>query len=127
MTLKIAAPLAALGACAAATLLHATTPSPTSKAYIVGTIEVSDTTAYARDYAPRVAATMAPWRGRYLARGGRVERLEGEAPAGRVVIIEFPSLGHALGYYRSPAYQALAPVRQLLSRGDIFVVEGLPR
>jgi uncharacterized protein (DUF1330 family) len=34
-------------------------------------------------------------------RGGDVEVLEGEAPAGRTVLLEFPTMQAALNWYRS--------------------------
>ena len=74
---------AAVGAAAARGLKRPGTP----KAYIVTEVEVTgDTAAFQRDYAAHAQATVEPFGGRYLARGGRNIGIEGEPPKGRIVI-----------------------------------------
>jgi uncharacterized protein (DUF1330 family) len=57
---------------------------------------------------------------------GRSEALEGPAPDG-IVMLEFPTLEAAKGWYDSPACQATLPLR-LTSAADwrVVIVEGLP-
>lgn len=114
---------AAMGA-VAATGLHAAA-EPTAKAYVVAQIDVANAEAYARDYAVKVPPVLASLHGQYLARGGKVVPLEGEAPRSRIAIIEFPSLAAAESYWKSPQYQALAAIRHQHSKADAFIVEGL--
>lgn len=49
----------------------------------------------------RAADTILAAGSRYVVRGGDVEVLEGEAPAGRTVLLEFPAMQAALNWYRS--------------------------
>jgi uncharacterized protein (DUF1330 family) len=93
-------------------------------AYVIANIEVSDPDGY-RAYAERVSATIAAHGGRYLARGGSCEVLEGDWQAGRLVIIEFPSINAARAWYRSIEYEAIKPLRVAHSRGQVLITEGV--
>lgn len=93
-------------------------------AYVIADIDITDPTAY-EEYRQKVPATIARYGGRYLARGGRVEPLEGGWSPKRIAMLEFPSLEEALTWYRSPEYQPLVKIRQKASRGRLLVVEGL--
>ncbi len=93
-------------------------------AYIVANVDVTDPEAYA-DYRKGVAASLEPYGGRFLARGGRAEALEGSYAAKRVVIIAFPDYDRAKAWWDSPGYRDLRDLRQRASRGDLLVVEGV--
>ena len=96
----------------------------TPKAYMIAELTVTDAEAF-RKYAPQVQATLDPFEGRYLARGGKLVVLEGKAPGDRVVVIEFPSVAKAQAFYDSPAYKAIAPLRRAAAHGPAFIVEGV--
>ena len=91
-------------------------------AYVIGEIEVTDAGVY-DDYRKQVLATIEKYAGRFLARGGKAEALEGAAPK-RMVVLEFPSYEQALKWYRSAEYAPLIKLRQKASRGRLLVVEG---
>jgi uncharacterized protein (DUF1330 family) len=91
-------------------------------AYVIGEIDVTDPSLY-DDYRKQVLATITKYGGRFLARGGKSEPLEG-APAKRVVLLEFPSYEQALKWYRSPEYAPLIELRKKASRGRLVLVEG---
>lgn len=59
-------------------------------AYLLVNIQITDPQRYA-EYVKVVPPTIARFGGRYLARGGRAERLEGGWEPRRVVLLEFPS------------------------------------
>jgi uncharacterized protein (DUF1330 family) len=63
--------------------------------------------------------------GRFVARGGRHAILEGDYAPLRVVIIEFPDLDAARGWYESGDYAPLRELRRGASKTDIYVVEGV--
>jgi uncharacterized protein (DUF1330 family) len=112
---------AAAGAAAARGLQGKTTP----KAYIVTEVEITgDREVYQRDYAAHAAATVEPFGGRYLARGGRVLGTEGAPPKARVVISEFPSFEAAKEWRYSPAYTKIVTVRLRESSSRQYIVEG---
>jgi uncharacterized protein (DUF1330 family) len=85
-------------------------------AYVIGEIEVTEPATY-EDYRKQVGAVLAKYGGRFLARGGKTESLEGGWSPKRLVILEFSSLEQALKWYRSPDYVPLIRLRQSASRG----------
>ncbi len=101
-------------------------PAVAPKGYAIAEINVTDRDAY-KEYLNAVTPVVAQFGGKYLVRAGTVVPLEGEAPTGRVVIIEFPSLAIAKSFEASPRYLAIAPLRQRASRSRIFLVEGSPQ
>jgi uncharacterized protein (DUF1330 family) len=85
--------------------------------YSVVNVQVTDPARYA-EYVEKAPATVARHGGKYLARGGEVEVLEGEWNPQRLVILEFESMERFKEWYNSPEY---APLKQL--RGEAFVTE----
>ena len=93
-------------------------------AYMIGEIEVTDPAAY-EDYRKQVLAVVQKYGGKFIARGGKAETLEGTPPAKRVVVLEFPSFEQAQRWYRSHEYAPLIALRQRASRGRLVLVEGV--
>jgi uncharacterized protein (DUF1330 family) len=75
-------------------------------------------------YLRRIDATLAPFAGRFIIHGGEPERLEGDWQ-GALIVIAFPDMASARGWYASPAYQAILPLRTGNSDGDIILIEGV--
>ena len=92
-------------------------------AYLIANIEVLDPGAY-EEYRKGVSATIAAHGGRYLARGGPVEVLEGEFDVKRFVVVEFPNVAAIHAWYASPDYQPLLRLRQRASKGMLMIVAG---
>lgn len=99
------------------------TPAAVPKAYAIAEITVTDPVAYKR-YVDAVTPVVADFGGKYLVRAGAVVPIEGDAPTGRFVIIEFPSLAIAKSFESSPQYLKIASLRQRASRSRLFLVEG---
>jgi uncharacterized protein (DUF1330 family) len=93
-------------------------------AYVIFDIHVDDHDAYA-PYREPAGAAVEQYGGRYLARGGASEVLEGEWDVDRLVILEFPSMDQARAFYRSPEYQKVVPIRQGASRGRGVLLAGV--
>jgi uncharacterized protein (DUF1330 family) len=94
-------------------------------AYIVLNIEVTDPAGYA-DYVKVAAASLEPYGGRYLARGGAAAALEGATVPKRVVILEFPSYERATAWWASSEYREPKAIRQRTATSDTIVVDGVP-
>lgn len=93
-------------------------------AYVIADTEVHDPQAIL-EYQRQVPATLAPYGGRFLVRGGAVAPAEGDYRPQRMVVLEFPDMAAAKAWYASPAYQAILPLRQRHSRAHFLVfVEG---
>jgi uncharacterized protein (DUF1330 family) len=94
-------------------------------AYVISDLEVRDPVLVER-YRSLAQASIAKYGGRYLARSGTVEPVEGGWTPKNIVIVEFPTMDRAREWYRSPEYaEALAVRRDALDRRLIFV-DGVP-
>ena len=92
-------------------------------AYFVAMIEVHDAETYA-EYGKRFYGIFDKYNGKVLAIDNDVEVLEGEWPAKRTVIIEFPSADDLKVWYDAPEYQELVALRASASTGNVVLVRG---
>ncbi|HEX3862691.1 MAG TPA: DUF1330 domain-containing protein [Stellaceae bacterium] len=92
-------------------------------AYFVAEVEVTNPSGY-EAYRPLAGASVAQYGGRFIARGGKAELIEGTPEPKRVVIIEFADTAAARRWYNSPEYQAALPIRLANSTGRVLIVEG---
>jgi uncharacterized protein (DUF1330 family) len=92
-------------------------------AYVVASIEISDEAAYG-EYRVPAAASVAAYDGIYLARGPVGDRLEGEWPFSRLVVMEFPTRERALEWWHSPEYAAAKELRAGAAEVRIVVIDG---
>lgn len=94
----------------------------TDQAFILTTVEVGDTQAFA-SYRAAIAGLNDRIGGTMLVRGKALEILEGDGVAGEVVIvIGFPDVDAARAYIASPEYQAARPLREAAGRFRIRLV-----
>ena len=80
-------------------------------AYVIGHITVKDPQKWQR-YRERVPATLAAWGAEVVLRGRRVAVLSGEHAHTDTVVIRFADANSVSGWYASPDYQALIPLRE---------------
>jgi uncharacterized protein (DUF1330 family) len=92
-------------------------------AYVIALIDVTNPAGY-EEYKPLAAAAVEQFGGRYIARGGRREVLEGDIDVARIALLEFPDMNSAMAWYKSPEYQRAAAIRQANSNSSLLVVEG---
>ncbi len=93
-------------------------------AYVVVEIEVTDPTTY-DEYKKLAPPIVAAYGGKYLARGGRVEKLEGDWLPQRLVILEFENATRAKEWWNSPEYSAVKPIRHRATKSKMIVIEGI--
>jgi uncharacterized protein (DUF1330 family) len=93
------------------------------KGYWIAHVDVTDLQQYG-EYTQRGPAAFALFGGKFLARGGRSEAMEGRKTPQRTVIIEFDSYEQAVACYRSPEYQAAMTHREGVAHAEIVIVEG---
>lgn len=93
-------------------------------AYVIVQIQMRDPVAY-EDYRLQAPSIIARYDGKYLARGGKVETLEGDWSPERFVILEFPSVERAREWHSSPEYQAIVGIRYRNATSQMIVVEGV--
>ena len=93
------------------------------RAYVIVQEEIHDQRMFEL-YRKDVIPTIEAFGGRFIVRGGKLTTLEGQWAYDRTVIIEFPSRADAEGWYRSPAYQKIMPLRLKSSKGNFVIVDG---
>jgi uncharacterized protein (DUF1330 family) len=92
-------------------------------AYIVVEVDVKDPERYA-DYRKMVPASLDLYGGKFLARGGAVETLEGGWEPSRIVVIEFDSVEQAKRWWDSDEYREARNLRQATAETRMIVVAG---
>ena len=92
-------------------------------AYVITELEVINADAF-KEYSPKVPATLQPFGGKYVARGGQIISSDVDAPK-RVVIIAFESLEKALEWRDSVASKNLTALRNKAVKSRSYIVEGL--
>lgn len=100
---------------------HSKTP-----AYYIAEFELADPEGI-KPYREQVDATFKPYSGRYIVRAAGVNRLEGNPPSHRLVIIKFDSIEQARAWYNSPEYAKIRPFRQRSGHTNAYIVEGEPQ
>lgn len=93
-----------------------------SYAYVVGQITVKNPEKWA-EYRSQVPGTLLPWGGELTFRGKQVAALDGENRHADIVVIRFPDIAAVNGWFSSPAYQALIPLRQQAAEMDLLSYE----
>lgn len=93
-------------------------------AYVVVDITVNDPEGYA-EYKNLAPAAVALYGGRYIARGGQTETLEGDWQPQRLVILEFPSIEQAKAWLHSPEYAPARALRHQYANSKMVVIEGM--
>ena len=92
--------------------------------YVIADIEITDAVGF-EAYRVGVSPTIAAHGGRYLARGGDTELLEGGWLPKRCVILEFPDMVHFRAWWASPEYQPLRELRERSTHSKLIVTQGL--
>ena len=90
-------------------------------AYWVARSKVNDPDQY-KKYADLVPGILEKFGGRFLARGGKFEILEGTDKFQRFVVIEFPSFEKAVACHGSPEYREAEAHRQKDGAGELEIV-----
>ncbi len=92
-------------------------------AYVIVDIEVLDPENY-KEYVMLAPESVKLYGGRYLARAGKTETLEGEWQANRLVILEFESIEKAKQWLNSPEYAPIRALRHKYAKTNMVVIAG---
>jgi uncharacterized protein (DUF1330 family) len=94
-------------------------------AYVISDVAIVDP-IHVETYRTLASAAIERYGGRYLARGGEVQTVEGDWTPERVIIVEFPSMDRARAWYHSPEYAEALKVRQHALNRRLIFVDGMP-
>jgi uncharacterized protein (DUF1330 family) len=93
-------------------------------AYVIVDINVTDPVRY-EDYKSLAAPTVELYGGKYIARGGRTETLEGNWSPTRLVILQFDNTEQAKSWLNSTEYSAARALRHQTAISNMVVIEGV--
>jgi uncharacterized protein (DUF1330 family) len=91
-------------------------------AYVISEVSAILDPILMEKYRALAQTTIKKYGGRYVVRGGAIEKVEGESASHAIVIVEFPTMGRAHEWYQSPeCAEALAIRSKALNRRLVFV------
>jgi uncharacterized protein (DUF1330 family) len=93
------------------------------RAYSIAVIEVHDHEKYAAEYGPGALKLIEAVGGKVLVRGGKT--MGDNAPKGRVIVIEYPSLDAAEKLVASPEWLKMQAVGEKYAKITVYAVEGV--
>lgn len=93
-------------------------------AFVIVDINVTDPVRY-EDYKQLAAPTVEMYGGKYIARGGKTEVLEGDWKPNRLVILQFETLEQAKNWLNSAEYSGPRSLRQETAISNMVVIEGV--
>lgn len=105
----------------AATALTATLANA-DPVYFIATVSVEDWDSYMSDYSSVAIPGILGAGGEILVGAQEVAVVEGDYPHNWTVVVKFPSADAANGFYGSPEYQAVIPVRHAATNTDTSVL-----
>lgn len=91
--------------------------------YFIVDVNVEDPTMYA-EYRKLVNPTLELYGGKFLARGGATETIEGDWRPQRLVLLEFDDSEQFKRWYNSPEYSAAREIRFKSSHARAVLLQG---
>ena len=93
-------------------------------AYVIVDINVTDPIRY-EDYKKLAAPTVEMYGGKYIARGGKTETLEGDWSPNRLVILQFETSAQAKAWHDSMEYSEAKHLRNETAISRMVVIDGV--
>jgi uncharacterized protein (DUF1330 family) len=91
--------------------------------YVIAEVDVQDAQGF-EEYRKLVPATLVPYGGRFVIRGGKSEVLEGDWHPKRIVVLEFPDFNRAREWWASQEYDEPKKMRQRTAMTNLLLVDG---
>ncbi len=93
-------------------------------AYMIVEVDVKDPVRY-DDYKKLTPASLMPYGGKFIVRGGNAELIEGKDQPKRIVILQFENTERAKAWWNSPEYADAKKLRQSTAETRMILVEGV--
>ena len=93
-------------------------------AYVIADVNVTNPELF-KKYSEQVPVTVEQYGGKYLIRGGEVEKAEGDWRPTRVVVIEFENMSMLQKWYSSHEYSGPLRIRQQSADTNVLFLEGI--
>jgi len=93
-------------------------------AYAIVQINITNHENY-REYLQKVTQVVTKYKGEYIVRGGKFEKMLGNWNYERTVVIKFPTFEIAMKWYNSEDYAPIKKIREENSKGNLIIIEGI--
>lgn len=93
-------------------------------AYVIVDIQITSPEQY-EVYKELAPSSIKTFGGKYIARGGKTETLEGDWKPNRLVILEFDNADKAKAWLNSSEYSSARTLRHQSARTNMIVVDGI--
>ncbi|QQS37771.1 MAG: DUF1330 domain-containing protein [Ignavibacteriales bacterium] len=93
-------------------------------AYMIVEVDVKDHVRY-EDYKKLTPASLLAYGGKFIARGGNAELIEGNDKPKRIVILQFENSERAKAWWNSPEYADAKKLRHATAETRMILVEGV--
>lgn len=93
-------------------------------AYVIADVEVTDQAKF-DEYRSQVSPTLEKYGGKYIIRGGAIEKAEGNWDPSRIVIMQFESMEQAKRWWNSEEYRGPMELRHQSANTNVLFVEGV--
>jgi uncharacterized protein (DUF1330 family) len=93
-------------------------------AYVIVDINVIDPIRY-EEYKKLAAPAVEMYGGKYIARGGKTETLEGDWSPTRLVILQFENMEQAIAWHDSMEYSGAKTLRHETAISKMVVIDGV--
>jgi len=91
--------------------------------YVAVDVAIKDPVTYER-YKAMAPPAIAAYGGKYLVRGATTTLLEGSWSPNRFVLLEFPDVASAKGWWGGPEYAEAKALRQSCAHTEMLLIEG---
>ncbi|MGA8614021.1 MAG: DUF1330 domain-containing protein [Xanthobacteraceae bacterium] len=102
--------------------LHAQTKMP---GFYIAEINVRNQDAYMKEFVPAAVKSLQDAGGKFVVRGGNIVVTQGAAPAARIVVLQFPSIDRAQGWWNSQGQKEAQVIGDKYATFRSYIVEGL--
>ena len=93
-------------------------------AYAIVQINITNHENY-KEYLQKVTQVVTKYKGEYIVRGGKFEKMLGNWNYERTVVIKFPTFKIAMKWYNSEDYAPIKKIREENSKGNLIIIEGI--
>ena len=107
--------------------MHALRAQAKAPAYLITEITVKNEDGYTRQFLPARAKAIQDAGGKYIVRTGDSVAVAGQAPAQRILIVQFDDMDKLSAFVDSGAFKDSEDVGERYADIRVYGVEGIPR
>ena len=110
-----------------ATTMHALRAQAKTPAYLITEITVKNEDGYTREFLPARAKAIQDAGGKYIVRSGVSVPVAGQAPAQRIIIVQFEDIDKLSAFVGSSAFKDSEDIGERYADIRVYGIEGVSR